>query len=122
MDDLVAVAYPEVGRIRDIHAVERGVSGRMKSIRIVGRGATVVVLKELPIRRLFGGLYSAKFVIDIDRADDGMPASFEFTGGGHGHGVGMCQDGARYLASSGRDYEDILQHYYGNAVIVSLYE
>ncbi len=122
VDDLVAVAYPEVGRIRDIHAVERGVSGRMKSIRIVGRGATVVVLKELPIRRLFGGLYSAKFVVDIDRADDGMPAGFEFTGGGHGHGVGMCQDGARYLASSGRDYEDILQHYYGNAVIVSLYE
>jgi len=122
MDDLVAVAYPEVGRIRDIRAVERGVSGRMKSIKIVGRGATVVVLKELPIRRLFGGLYSAKFVIDIDRDEEGMPTEFMFTGGGRGHGVGMCQDGARYLASSGWDYQDILRHYYGNAVIVSLYE
>ncbi len=122
VDELVAKQYPEVGRIRDIRLVERGVSGRLKRIDIVGRGATVTVLKELPIRRLFGGLYSAAFVLDIKRAEDGMPASFEFIGGGRGHGVGMCQAGCRYLASSGREYEDILRHYYRNADIVRLYD
>jgi len=122
VDEMVAAKYPEVGRIRDIRAVERGVSGRLKTLKIVGRGATVVVHRELPIRRLFGGLYSANFVLDITRAPDGMPASFEFIGGGHGHGVGMCQDGARYLAASGRDYEYILRHYFEKAAVVRLYE
>jgi len=122
IDELVARTYPEVGRIRDIRTTDRGVSGRLKSVKIVGQGATVTVQKELPIRRLFGGLYSAKFVLDIERGVDGMPTGFTFTGGGRGHGVGMCQDGARYLASSGWDYDDILRHYYGHATIVNLYE
>jgi len=99
VDDLVAASYPEVGRIRDIRAVERGVSGRMKSIKLVGRGATVVVLKELPIRRLFGGLYSAKFVIDIERDEEGMPTEFMFTGGGRGHGVFVRMGLSRHFAA-----------------------
>lgn len=122
IDKMVAEQYAEAGRVRDVRVEERGVSGRIHTLEIVGDRDSVLVHKELPIRRLFGGLYSAMFVLDIDRDPRGNPTSFEFIGGGRGHGVGMCQDGARYLASTGWTYDSILRHYYGKASIVHLYK
>jgi len=122
LDQLVAKKYPQVGRVLNIRSVARGVSGRLQTIEIIGDRHSVLVHKELPIRKLFGGLYSAMCVINIERDTSGRPTSFEFIGGGRGHGVGMCQDGARYMASIGRDYETILHHYYEKASIVHLYQ
>jgi len=120
IDKMVNAKY-DLGTIKEIRPLERGVSGKLKSIRIVGSKDEVTVRKELPIRTLFGGLFSAMFIVATHRNDDGVPASFEFVGGGRGHGVGLCQDGARGLALAGWRYDSILSHYYSGTKIVKLY-
>jgi SpoIID/LytB domain protein len=95
-----------VGRIEDIALGERGVGGRLKSVRIRGSQKTVTIEKELNIRRAFGGLPSALFTVHKSGKN------FVFTGGGRGHGVVLCQQGARGMAVSGIGYREILTHYY----------
>jgi len=99
-----------VGRIEDIVLGERGVSGRLKSVSIRGNQKTETIQKELPIRRVFGGLPSAMFT--VHKSTKSGAAQFTFTGGGRGHGVGMCQHGARGMALQGHGYREILKHYY----------
>ncbi len=99
-----------VGRIEDIVLGERGVSGRLKSVTIRGSQKTETIQKELPIRRVFGGLPSAMFT--VHKSTKGGVAQFQFVGGGRGHGVGMCQHGARGMALQGAGYREILKHYY----------
>ena len=100
-----------VGAVREIVPGERGVSGRLKSLRVVGAAKTETIQKELPIRLAFGGLPSAMFTVDR-KAEPGGAAVFVFTGGGRGHGVGLCQQGARGRASAGQRYAEILKHYF----------
>jgi len=114
-------AKMDIGRVTDIVPLDRGVSGRLKSLKVIGTGGERIVRKELAIRSLFGGLYSAAFVVDIQRDRSGNPVTFTFIGAGRGHGVGMCQDGARGLAVRGVPYRKILEHYYTGARIVKLY-
>jgi len=114
-------AKMDIGRVTDIVPLDRGVSGRLKSIKVIGTAGEKVVRKELAIRSLFGGLYSAAFVVDIQRDQSGNPVTFTFLGAGRGHGVGMCQDGARGLAVHGVPYRRILEHYYTGARIGKLY-
>lgn len=105
-----------VGNVQRIREGARGVSGRLKSITITGTGGSVTLDSELAIRQAFDGLPSAMVII---RAvpDRGAPVSFTFTGGGRGHGVGMCQHGARGMASSGRRFEEIVAHYFPGATL-----
>jgi SpoIID/LytB domain protein len=117
----IVSAKMHIGRVTDIIPLERGVSGRLKSIKVIGTAGERIVRKELAIRSVFGGLYSAAFVVDIQRDDSGEPVTFTFVGAGRGHGVGMCQDGARGLAVRGVPYRKILEHYYSGARIVKLY-
>lgn len=105
-----------VGTVQGIRAGTRGVSGRLKSITITGSEGSVTLDSELTIRQAFGGLASAMVIIEA-APDRGAPASFLFTGGGRGHGVGMCQHGARGMASSGRTYEEIVAHYFPGATL-----
>ncbi len=114
-------AKMEIGRVLNIVPLDRGVSGRLKSIKVIGTGGERIVRKELAIRSLFGGLYSAAFVVDIQRDQSGNPVTVTFVGAGRGHGVGMCQDGTRGLAARGVPYRRILEHYYTGARIVKLY-
>ena len=102
------------GRVTDIMLGERGVSGRLKSIRVIGAKKTVTIGKELAIRRAFDGLPSALFMLDVDRGSSG-PRSYTLIGGGRGHGVGLCQHGARGMAAAGIAYTDIINHYYSGA-------
>jgi len=120
LDALVA-AKIDVGTVLDVIPLDRGVSGRLKGVKVVGTRGERVVRKELAIRSLFGGLFSAAFIVEIDRDGSGKPVAFTFTGAGRGHGVGMCQDGARGLATRGATYREILTHYYTGAEIVKLY-
>jgi len=120
LDALVA-AKIHVGNVLDIVPLDRGVSGRLKGVKVVGTRGEKIVRKELAIRSLFGGLFSAAFIVEIERDGSGKPVSFTFVGAGRGHGVGMCQDGARGLASRGATYRQILTHYYTGAEIVKLY-
>jgi SpoIID/LytB domain protein len=108
-----------VGTVKDIRLGERGVSGRLKSVDIVGSKGTVTVRKELPIRQMFGSLPSSMFILDVERGAKG-PVGFVFRGGGRGHGVGLCQQGARGMAVRGGKCTDILTHYYSGTVTVGL--
>ena len=115
------VARGGVGRIRDVELLERGVSGRVVRLRLVGDKSTKEVRGELEVRRLFGGLKSSLFVMAVERDAAGFATAFTFRGGGHGHGVGMCQAGAIRMADEGRTYRDILRRYYKDATIRKLY-
>jgi len=110
-----------VGKIRAIELGERGVSGRLKWVRITGSERTETVHKELAIRFAFGGLPSGMFIIDTEPGPND-PARFTFIGGGRGHGVGMCQYGAKGMAVKGLDYQSILLHYFSGAKLERLSE
>jgi SpoIID/LytB domain protein len=113
----------ELGAIRALEPVERGASGRLTKLRIVGERATVSIGKELEIRRALSAshLYSSAFVIEANDVTNGIPASFTLIGAGWGHGVGLCQIGAALMAERGYSYEQILQHYYRGATLQRLY-
>ena len=101
--------------------IGRGDGGRVAGVRVIGTRGQKVVLRELPVRRLFGNLNSGMFVVDIERSSKGIFQEITFTGGGWGHGVGMCQMGAIGRAENGQSFEQILSHYYNGAVTVGIY-
>lgn len=115
LDQLVNKVY-SVGRIRSIETGERGVSGRLKWVRVVGSGGTATIQKELPIRQVFGGLPSAMLIIKSEPGPNG-PSAWTFVGGGRGHGVGLCQHGARGLALEGAAGDAIVRHYFPGATL-----
>lgn len=121
VDELVAAKFEGLGRIQDVVVLERGPGMRVMKLEVVGSRGSRVVERELPVRRLFGGLKSGLFVVDVERDKDGAPVSFTFTGGGFGHGVGMCQTGAMGMALDGHDAGAILDHYYHGTTVRDLW-
>ena len=113
------------GSILDMKAVERGKSGRISKLQIIGTEKTFTIGKELEIRRALSDthLYSSAFVVDkYDKDEQGVPQRFEIIGAGWGHGVGLCQIGAAVMGEQGYSYNDILLHYYQGAEIKQLYK
>jgi SpoIID/LytB domain protein len=110
-----------IGQVMAIQILDRGVSGRVKAIRVVGSEGDLVVQREWPIRKLLGNLRSGMFEVGIELDQDQMPTNFHFIGGGWGHGVGLCQLGAIGMAEHGHDFRQILSHYYGGAKVFRLY-
>ena len=115
----------DFGRIIDLQPVERGTSGRLVRLRFVGTERTMVIGKELEIRRTLSPshLYSSAFTVerhDIDPAT-GIPGSFTLHGAGWGHGVGLCQIGAAVMGARGYSYDAILAHYFAGATLDKLY-
>jgi len=104
-----------VGSVRAMAVEGRGVSGRARALRIEGSKGTARIHGELTIRRLFKNLNSGMFV--LDRAG----GEWTFTGGGWGHGSGMCQTGAIGRAERGAGYREILGWYYSGAAPVRIY-
>jgi SpoIID/LytB domain protein len=113
----------DYGRIKDLQPVARGTSGRLYKLRIVGEKKTLVIGKELEIRRTLSPshLYSSAFVVEKHDVVDGYPQKFVLRGAGWGHGVGLCQIGAAVMGAKGYDYKEILLHYFINADINRLY-
>jgi SpoIID/LytB domain protein len=113
----------DFGHIIDLEAIERGVSGRIIKLRIVGTKRTLIIGKELLIRKSLSEshLYSSAFVVDKAVDAIGMPTSFTLTGAGWGHGVGLCQIGAAVMGEKGYNYHQILEHYYRNVKISAIY-
>lgn len=113
----------DYGQIIDLIPVERGKSGRISKLKIVGTLKTLIIGKELEIRRTLSDthLFSSAFVVDKGPQQDDVPAWFELTGAGWGHGVGLCQIGAAVMGEKGYNYNDILLHYYKDADIRKLY-
>lgn len=115
----------DLGDIVDLIPLERGKSGRISRLKIVGTNHTFIIGKELEIRRALSEshLYSSAFVVDkYDINEVGVPQRFELTGAGWGHGVGLCQIGAAVMGENGYAYQDILLHYYQGATIKKIYK
>lgn len=121
----------EFGNIVDLVPVERGVSGRLIKLKVVGTKKTLIVGKELEIRRILSDshLYSSAFVVNrydekgglLPKDSAALPAKFELVGAGWGHGVGLCQIGAAVMGEQGYSYDKILSHYYPNSELIKKY-
>ena len=114
----------DFGDIIDLVPVERGRSGRICRLKIVGSERSFTIGKELEIRRALSEthLYSSAFVVDKENIEDGVPQTFRITGAGWGHGVGLCQIGAAMMGANGYNYDQILLHYYRGAEIKKIYK
>ena len=107
----------DFGTITDLIPLERGKSGRIWKLKIVGTKKTFTIGKELEIRRALSEshLYSSAF--DVEKTATG----FRLNGKGWGHGVGLCQIGAAVMGHQGYRYNEILLHYYRGAEIKKIY-
>ena len=114
----------DFGQIMDLIPIERGKSARLCQLKIVGTKQTLIIGKELEIRRALSSshLYSSAFVVDKEDVNaEGIPALFHIIGCGWGHGVGLCQIGAAVMGEKGYNYDQILAHYYPGADLKELY-
>ena len=133
----------DFGEIIDLVPLERGKSGRIWKLKIVGTQRTYTIGKELEIRRTLSKSYllSSDFEVEKvfadsqpstldprpsspsgDRGGLPRPSSFILHGKGWGHGVGLCQIGAAVMGEKGYSYDDILLYYYKHADIKKVYE
>jgi SpoIID/LytB domain protein len=114
----------DFGAIVDLIPLERGHSGRISKLKIVGTEKMLTIGKELEIRRTLSTthLLSSAFVVDKETSVNGVPSGFTLVGAGWGHGVGLCQIGAAVMGNQGYSYDDILRHYYSGVTIKSIYK
>jgi len=123
----------DVGDVLDLIPVERGVSGRIIRMKIVGSKHTIVIGKELEIRKALSEshLYSSAFVVEKvldatshcepDSHFPAIPSKFILKGAGWGHGAGLCQIGAAIMGAKGYPYWEILMHYFPHAELKKMY-
>ena len=113
----------DFGEIIDLIPVKRGESGRIIELNIVGTKRSIIVGKELEIRKWLSNshLYSSAFVVDKSELTNGIPQHFTLTGAGWGHGVGLCQIGAAVMGEKGYPYNEILLHYFRGAELKRIY-
>jgi len=106
----------DFGTVLDLIPIERGTSGRLIRLKIVGSKKTLTVGKELEIRRWLSEshLYSSAFRVEKEDIKECVPGKFILTGAGWGHGVGLCQIGAAVMGHKGYKYDEILYHYFKN--------
>ena len=113
----------DYGDILDLIPMQRGKSGRITRLKIVGSKKSMCIGKELEIRRTLSNthLFSSAFVVDKEEIKDEVPNAFILTGAGWGHGVGLCQIGAAVMGERGYKYDEILLHYYPGAEVEEMY-
>ena len=102
---------PEIGRVRGMAVTRRSTAGWAEEIRVEGAGG-VKKIEGDSIRRYLGGIRSNLIWIEPQFNLKGWPEEFIVYGGGWGHGVGLCQVGCYGLAKAGKDYREILRHYF----------
>lgn len=112
----------QIGMLSSIEPIKRGASGRLEFVKVVGSKGEWVIGKELQIRKAFSPtcLYSSAFIVEYERNSDGEIEAVYLVGAGWGHGAGLCQIGATMMAYKGRDYREILTHYYPNTKLIPL--
>ncbi|MBN1474175.1 MAG: SpoIID/LytB domain-containing protein [Syntrophaceae bacterium] len=113
----------DFGQLQNIQPLARGPSGRIYKLKIEGSKKSIIVGKELEIRRWLSPthLLSSAFVVSIKKDGDGAISEIIIDGGGWGHGVGLCQIGAAVMADKGLNAAEILSHYFPGANIQKLY-
>ena len=113
-----------LGKIKDLIPIQRGKSGRIVRLQIVGTERTIIIGKELEIRSALSASHLKSSAFEVERQDvdaEDVPARFVLHGHGWGHGVGMCQIGAAVMGHKGFTYDQILHHYYPGAEITQKY-
>jgi SpoIID/LytB domain protein len=103
----------DIGTVIDMEPLQRGPSGRICKLSITGEKGTLVVGKELEIRRILSESHLKSSAFEVRLEGD----EIVLMGSGWGHGVGLCQIGAAVMASKGYTYKEILNHYYPESVI-----
>jgi len=113
----------DFGEIMDLIPLERGFSSRIIKLKIVGSKKILIIGKELEIRRVLSHshLYSSAFIVDKEDYQDEIPQKFILTGAGWGHGVGLCQIGAAFMAAKGYQFDEILVHYFNKTNLKKIY-
>ena len=113
----------DFGEIIDLVPIERGHSARLIKLKIIGTKKTLIIGKELEIRRTLSlsHLYSSAFIVEKDDIQNGVPQKFILIGAGWGHGVGLCQIGAAVMAAKGYQFDEILLHYFSNSMLKKIY-
>ena len=113
----------DFGNILDLIPVERGHSGRIIKLKIVGTKKVLTIGKELEIRRTLSEshLYSSAFIVEKGKVENDIPKTFRLLGSGWGHGVGLCQIGAAVMGEMGFIFDEILLHYFKGAGIKKYY-
>lgn len=113
----------DFGTLQAIIPLQRGPSGRICRLKIVGSKKSIIVGKELEIRRWLSRnhLYSSAFIVEADYDATGKPKRFQFHGAGWGHGVGLCQIGAAVMAYRGFSAKEILNHYFPGTELSKIY-
>ncbi len=120
---LAAKSGINFGTLLGLVPLQRGPSGRIIRLKITGSEKSLVVGKELEIRRWFSKshLYSSAFIVQTECDEKGIPLRFILHGAGWGHGVGLCQIGAAVMAAKGFTAEEIVKHYFRNVELKKLY-
>ncbi len=113
----------DFGEILDLIPIERGHSGRLIKLKIIGSKKSLIIGKELEIRKFLSSshLYSSAFIVEKGEIINNIPQSFTLLGAGWGHGVGLCQIGAAVMGEKGYKFDEILLHYYRDAQIKKIY-
>jgi SpoIID/LytB domain protein len=113
----------DFGTLKEILSLQRGPSGRIYRLQIIGSRKSMIVGKELEIRRWLSRthLYSSAFIVTAEHSPSGEVSSFTLHGAGWGHGVGLCQIGAAVMATRGFKAEEILHHYFPDTEITRIY-
>ncbi|HEY3277379.1 MAG TPA: SpoIID/LytB domain-containing protein [Syntrophorhabdaceae bacterium] len=113
----------DFGVLREIIPLRRGPSGRISRLKITGSGGSMIVGKELEIRRWLSPthLFSSAFIVETIASPAGEIEKFIFHGAGWGHGVGLCQIGAAVMATTGFKAEEILSHYFPGTEVRKIY-
>lgn len=106
-----------IGKVLKIRVLERGISGRVKRIKIVGSKGSIVIRKDLEIRKALARSSLPSSLFYVKKRGE----KFIFVGRGFGHGVGMCQIGAMGMADMGYNYREILKHYYSHVRVEKVY-
>jgi stage II sporulation protein D len=113
-----------IARIEDMRVTQRTPSGRIRSLRLDTDAGSFTLGKDrirwILVPNRGGLLNSSKFDVALTRGG-GRVTEIVATGGGWGHGIGMCQVGAMGRARAGQDYRTILGTYYPGTVIQKLY-
>ncbi len=111
----------DFGLINALEPLTRGTSGRIVRLKITGEKRTLIIGKELEIRKALSRshLYSSAFFVETVGDEEEM--TFILHGAGWGHGVGFCQIGAAVMGASGYGYREILGHYFVGADIIKMY-
>lgn len=113
----------DFGNIIDLVPLQRGYSGRIIRLKIIGDKKELIIGKELEIRKTLSTthLYSSAFQVEKKEVVNKIPQKFIFNGAGWGHGVGLCQIGAAVMGEKGYKFDEILIHYFSGAKIQKIY-